>query len=276
MSNIYVTGANGQIGGEIRRLMPGAYYLSKSELDLSSENAIHDFFINKKVDLIINCAAYTLVDQAESEIGQAFQINDKAAGLLARYSKKFIHFSTDYVFDGTKGLPYTETDIPNPINIYGKSKLAGEHAVLNTNPEAVVIRTSWVYSDIGNNFVKTMLRLGSNRDEIKVVNDQLGSPTYAKDLAGLVVNCGAKNWAFQGGIYNFTNEGSISWSNFAQEIYNQKKINCKVVGIPSKEYPTKASRPVFSVLDKSKIKQELNIVIPNWKESLEQCLKLLS
>lgn len=275
-SEIYVTGASGQVGGEIQRLYPKAIYLTRNEIDLSSVKSITSFFAAKKPRLIVNCSAYTQVDMAEKEQELATKVNAIAPGILAGLTERFIHFSTDYIFNGQGFRPYLESDDTGPIGIYGKTKLAGEEAVLKANPDSVVIRTSWVYSDIGKNFVKTMLRLGAERSELKVVVDQIGTPTYAKDLAHLIVEHGIKDWNFRGGIYHYSNEGIASWFDFAYEIMKIKGLSCKVLPINSEDYLTPAPRPHFSVLDKSKIKKELGIEIPHWKESLELCLQKLS
>lgn len=273
---IFVTGVSGQVGGEIQRLFPEAIFLTRTDVDLSSEESIRTYFSGKKVDLIVNCAAYTQVDLAEKEQALAFKINSEAPAILASISKKFIHFSTDYVFNGTGTKPYLETDLTGPTGVYGQTKLEGEKAVLKANPASVIIRTSWVYSDLGKNFVKTMLRLGKEKEELRVVSDQIGSPTYARDLAQIVVDHGIKSWNFNSGIYHFSNEGVISWAGFAEEIMNQAGLHCKIMPIPTNEYPTPAKRPAYSVLDKTKIKNELNITIPHWKESLKACLQKLS
>jgi dTDP-4-dehydrorhamnose reductase len=275
-SEIYITGVTGQVGGELKRLYPEAIYLTRNDIDLSSRDSIEAFFKSKKPNVIINCSAYTQVDLAEREEGIAHAVNSVAPGFLASLCDKFIHFSTDYVFDGQGFRPYVETDSTGPSGVYGQTKLAGEKAVLAANPNAVIIRTSWVYSDLGKNFVKTMIRLGSERSELKVVADQIGSPTYAKDLANLVVENGIKNWNFKGGVYHYSNEGVASWYDFAYEIMRLKGLPCKVLPIRSEDYPTPAKRPFYSVLDKTKIKNELGITIPHWKESLELCLQKLS
>lgn len=276
MSEIYIIGQSGQLGGELYRLYPGATYLSRNEIDLSRTEDIYRYFKNKKPKIIVNCSAYTQVDLAEKEIELTNIVNGISPGILATLSEKFIHFSTDYVFNGQGFKPYIETDETGPIGIYGSSKLAGEKAVLSANPNAVIIRTSWVYSDLGKNFVKTMRKLGSERSELKVVSDQIGSPTYAKDLAALVVDYGIKDWKFKGGIYHYSNEGVASWYDFAYEIIQLSGLNCKVLPIESKDFPTPAKRPHYSVLNKTKIKNELGIEIPHWKESLKVCLQKLS
>jgi dTDP-4-dehydrorhamnose reductase len=274
-SEIYITGVTGQVGGELKRLYPEAIYLTRNDVDLSSIESMEAFFKTKKPKVIVNCSAYTQVDLAEKEQDLANKVNAIAPGILAGFCDKFIHFSTDYVFNGQGFRPYLETDTTGPTGVYGESKLAGEKAVLAANPNAVVIRTSWVYSDLGKNFVKTMLKFGAERPELKVVADQIGSPTYAKDLASLVVEHGLKNWNFKGGLYHYSNEGVASWYDFAYEIMKIKGLSCKVLPIRSEDYPTPAKRPHYSVLDKTKIKTDLGITIPHWKESLEECLRKL-
>ncbi len=273
---IYITGATGQLGGEIQRLFPEATYLTRNDIDLSNPQTITNFFQNKSPDIIINCAAYTQVDLAETNVQFAHQINAVSPGVLAQHSKKFIHISTDYVFNGEGYKPYLEGDLTSPLGQYGKSKLEGEKLVLVANPDSVILRTSWVYSDIGKNFVKTMLKLGKEKEEIKVVWDQIGCPTSAHDLAQVIVDYGIKSWGFKDNIYNFTNEGVASWYDFAKEVFEIKGIRCKVLPINSKDYPTPAKRPHYSVLDKAKIKNDLGIEIPHWKESLKKCLQKLS
>ena len=274
-SGIYITGTSGQVGGEIQRLFPHAKYLTRNEVDFSSSERVEAYFKKIKPEIIVNCSAYTLVDLAEKEQGLAHTVNAIAPEILAKLCDKFIHFSTDYVFNGQGFRPYVETDSTGPTGVYGESKLAGEKAVFLANPNAVVIRTSWVYSDLGKNFVKTMLKFGSERPELKVVADQIGSPTYAKDLANLVVEYGLKKWSFKGGLYHYSNEGVASWYDFAYEIMKLKGLPCKVLPIRTEDYPTPAKRPHYSVLDKTKIKNELGIIIPHWKESLEECLRKL-
>lgn len=275
-SEIYITGVSGQVGGEVQRLFPHAKFITRKDLDLSSRERMEFFFKKNKPEIIVNCSAYTQVDLAEKEQELAYAVNCVAPGILASLCNKFIHFSTDYVFNGQGFRPYVETDTTVPIGVYGQTKLAGEKAVLAANSNAVVIRSSWVYSDLGKNFVKTMLKLGSERTELKVVADQIGSPTYAKDLAQLIVDHGIKSWNFKGGLYHFSNEGIASWYDFAYEIMKLKGLPCKVLPIRTEDYPTPAKRPHFSVLDKTKIKNELGITIPHWKESLELCLQKLS
>lgn len=273
MNNVYVTGVSGQLGGEIKRLFDGATYPTHAELDLSSEESIRAYFKDKNPKIIVNCAAYTQVELAEKEQNLANRINAIAPGMLAGLCEKFIHFSTDYVFNGQSFRPYIETDITDPVGIYGKTKLAGERAVFLANPHAVIIRTSWVYSDLGKNFVKTMIKLGLERSQLNVVGDQIGSPTYALDLATIIVEHGLKCWNFKGGHYHYSNEGVASWYDFAHEIMKLKLLSCRVLPIRSEDYPTQVKRPHYSVMDKTKIKKELNVEIPHWRDSLKLCLQ---
>lgn len=281
IKNILVTGAGGQLGKEFG-VLAAKYpqyhfnFVTKEDLPIEDAEAVKAFFTQHHIDCCINCAAYTAVDKAEAETEKTFLINATAAGTLAaicnQYKASFIHFSTDYVFSGNGTQPYKETDSVNPVSIYGQSKLKGEELVLQNNPEAVIIRTSWVYSQFGNNFVKTMLRLMRERESISVVNDQIGCPTYAADLAAAVMQLLEKN---TGGIYHYCNEGVISWYNFAVAIKEFTSSNCVVNPIPTSQYPTPAKRPHYSVLDTTFIKKTFGITIPNWKDSLQQCLQLL-
>ena len=284
---ILVTGANGQLGSELRAIAaPYSHYefifADRAILSLSDPASINHFFAGNTIDYCINCAAYTAVDKAETEKEAAFAINGDGPGYLATACKEqgaaLIHISTDYVFDGTATTPYLETDPTCPIGAYGTSKLKGEEAVLNNNPNAIVIRTSWVYSFFGNNFVKTMLRLMKERESLNVVNDQLGSPTYAADLASAIMQI-ITQWNRQplpaNRIFNYSNSGIISWHDFARAIKEISGSKCSVHPIPGSQYPTPAKRPAYSVLDTQKIRQAFGIRIPEWKESLKTCLQLL-
>jgi dTDP-4-dehydrorhamnose reductase len=284
MQTILVTGANGQVGNEFRTLAPGypAYnflFVGKDELAIDDLDAVAAYFNVNKIDCCINCAAYTAVDKAENEKEKAFAINADAAGNLAAVCKnnnaRLIHISTDYVFDGKTDKPYIETDKVNTINVYGASKLKGEELVMQHDPSAIIIRTSWVYSSFGNNFVKTMLRLMKDRESINVVNDQQGRPTYAADLAKAILQI-IESGKTAAGIYHYSNKGVISWFQFAAAIAEITNSKCVVHPIPSSEYPTPAQRPEFSVLDTTKIEQTFAVDIPGWKDSLEKCLLLLS
>lgn len=284
MFNILVTGANGQLGSEIRALHAdypyNFFFTDKTELDITDKNAAEEFIERTGVDTIINCAAYTAVDKAETDKENTDRINHLAVKNLAEISKKrdiqLIHISTDYVFDGKNYKPYNEDDTPNPNGIYGKTKLEGEKAMMQINPkDSVIIRTSWVYSSYGTNFVKTMLRLGKEKESLGVIFDQVGTPTYARDLAKAVLEIlpNIKNEKVE--IYNYSNEGVLSWYDFAKEIMRMAKLNCKIDPIETKEYPTPAERPHYSLLNKSKIKKEFDITIPFWKDSLDECLKIM-
>ncbi len=283
---IVVTGANGQLGSEIRELsiyFPDDVFtfITRQDLDLSDASAIQVWFENKDFDVIINCAAYTAVDKAETEVDLATAINATAVKILAQIAKQkaisLLHISTDYVFAGDSCAPYRETDATNPQGVYGQSKLDGELAMLAINPDrSVIIRTSWVYSRFGNNFVKTMIRLGKERKELNVIYDQVGTPTSAKDLALvlLMIIQSPQLEAQQGTeIFHYSNEGVCSWYDFAIAIFKAAPIRCKVNPIETKDYPTPAKRPHYSLLNKAKIKNTFNLSIPYWRDSLPECLE---
>jgi len=293
---ILVTGKNGQLGRSIQNIVntdtkignnqsPNDFiFIGREDLDLSSKSSISHYFDNNKFDLIINCAAYTQVDRAEQEAELANQINHLAvkqlASIASNQQSRLIHISTDYVFDGESNKPYLETDTPNPINVYSRTKLAGEKALQTVMPmNALIIRTSWVYSEYGNNFVKTMLRLGRERDELKVVSDQMGSPTYATDLAGIILEIimhkKFRVVAQTTQIYHYSGEGEITWHEFAKEIFKLAEIDCKVSPISTQQYPTPAKRPRNTLMKKDKIVKVFNIKISNWKSSLITCMTLL-
>lgn len=287
MAIILVTGSNGQLGNEFRELALQSthsfIFTDVAELDISDLLAISNFIKENPVHYIINCAAYTAVDKAESEIETAKLINATAPENLAAICKsnsiKFIHISTDYVFDGKNYKPYVETDIVNPQSVYGSTKLLGENLALQANNKTMIIRTSWLYSSFGNNFVKTMIRLGKEKESLGVIFDQIGTPTYAGDLAKTIISIvdsiEFSNTEFIPGIYHYSNEGACSWYDFAKEIHELTKVNCNVIPIETKDYPTPACRPHYSVLNKSKIKSTYNITIPHWKESLITCINKL-
>jgi dTDP-4-dehydrorhamnose reductase len=282
--HIIVTGANGQVGKELRDLACNTpdtdfTFLSKEDLPIENFELVRTFFSIRKPDVVINCAAYTAVDAAEQAKDLAYLINGEAVGILAavchELNARFIHISTDYVFDGTATTPYRETDFTSPVNTYGASKLDGEEQAFRVNPDAIVVRTSWVYSSYGKNFVKTMIRLMNERQEISVVDDQVGSPTYAADLAVALYTIAISANA-PGGIYHYTNTGVISWYQFAVAIASLIETNCIVHPIPSSAYPTPAKRPAYSVLDTDRISQTFGIQTQPWQKSLEDCLKKIS
>ena len=280
---ILVTGSKGQLGSELVVLSKKYtqfewVFTDREELDLCNLVVLETKLATISPRFIINCAAHTAVDRAESELELSDVLNHQAVAMFAKWSQindcKLIHVSTDYVFDGTAATALTETAPTNPINVYGTTKLAGEKACLKENPNSIIIRTSWVYSSFGNNFVKTMSRLMQERDSLNVVNDQIGSPTYAADLAQAIMTI-LVNADWQAGIYNFSNEGEISWYEFALAIKELGNFDCEVSGIPSSNYPTPAKRPQYSLLDKTKIKDTFGVVVPNYKDSLRKCLKII-
>jgi dTDP-4-dehydrorhamnose reductase len=285
---ILVTGANGQLGNEFRQLasaFPQFEFIfgSKETLPVHDEDAIRKFFKANTIHFCVNCAAYTAVDKAEMERDMAFRVNAEAPGILAGICREsncsFIHISTDYVFDGTASTPYNELAATNPQGVYGVAKLQGEKQVLKADPDAIIIRTSWVYSEFGKNFLKTMLRLMKEKNEIGVVNDQVGSPTYAADLAQAIMQIIRKGpWTRQNdltGVYHYSNEGSISWYEFAIAIKELSHSECTVKPITTAQYPTPAKRPAYSVLDTTKIRQRFGIIPPPWKNSLQKCMDKL-
>ena len=287
MKTILVTGANGQLGNSIRRLAAGYpqyafVFTDVDTLDICDAQAVNAFVKEKQVDYIINCAAYTAVDKAEDDEALCLRINRDAVRNLGEAARmagaRVIHVSTDYVFDGTNHLPYVETDNTCPASVYGRTKLAGEQALQEVCPDAVIIRTAWLYSEFGNNFVKTMLRLGNEREQLSVVFDQIGSPTYAGDLAAAIfaVLVQAEADAFVPGIYHYSNEGVCSWYDFAVKIMELGNAPCRVLPIESKDYPAKAARPHFSVLNKAKIKTIYKISISHWEASLRECMKRIT
>jgi dTDP-4-dehydrorhamnose reductase len=284
LQRILVTGSNGQLGNELKELAPlySGYefvFLTRQELHLNDNKSLKDVVTNFRPDYLINCAAYTAVDKAESEREEAFQVNARAVGILAQtcyeIGAKFIHISTDYVFDGTSQSPLNEESVVHPINVYGESKLAGEKEAVDNNPGSVIIRTSWVYSFYGKNFVKTMIRLMNEKEGISVVNDQWGSPTYAADLARAIMQIiASSHW--QPGIYHYSNEGVITWFEFAKEIGALLHTNCHIQPTTTANFPTPAKRPLYSVMEKSKIQRTYGIKIRAWKESLQECMQKLN
>jgi len=282
---ILVTGADGQVGNEIRQLSAKHsqfhfLFTDYPQLDITDRSKIEEYFNKNKIDVVINCAAYTAVDKAETEIEKARSINTTAVQYLAETCNShhipFIHISTDFVFDGKKKTSYTEEDIPNPLSVYAATKLEGDRQAIRINPKTVVVRTSWVYSPFGNNFVKTMLRLSETKPELRVVSDQTGSPTYARDLAEALLTIAVKaEDVKQYGIFNYSNEGNITWYDFAKVILEIKGIQTPVIPITSAEYPTPAKRPFYSTLDLTKIQRVYGVTIKNWKSSLSDCLEKL-
>ena len=278
--NILITGCNGQLGNEMRLLSKdngqhSYFFTDIEELDITDYDAIINFVQTNKIDCIVNCAAYTAVDKAEENEDLCSLLNATApsylAAAIAQRDGTMIHISTDYVFDGGSNVPYTEDMQVCPNSVYGKTKLAGEEAVLRACPKSMIIRTAWLYSEFGNNFVKTMVRLGRERDSLGVVFDQIGTPTYALDLARVIFI--AINQGVVPGVYHFSDEGVTSWYDFTKLIHEIAKIDsCKVLPLHTDEYPAKAPRPSYSVLDKSKVKKIYNIEIPYWVDSLKECL----
>jgi dTDP-4-dehydrorhamnose reductase len=282
---ILVTGANGQLGNELKVIAPEYknyqfLFVAKEDLSIDNFAAVSKYFAEHPIDFCINAAAYTAVDKAESEPEKAFLINADATGNLAKVCKQhhaqLIHISTDYVFDGTAKSPYKETDTTNPMSVYGASKLKGEELALQNDTSSIIIRTSWLYSSFGSNFVKTMLWLMKEKDSINVVNDQFGCPTYAADLAGAIIQMISTGKAKEmQGIYHYANSGITNWYEFTLTIKNLSGSSCIVNPITTAQYPTAAKRPQYSVLDTNKIQKEFDIVIPGWKDSLQKCLALL-
>ncbi len=288
--HILITGANGQLGSELYALTEQNsydelyfYFTDKENLDITNKSKIEDFCKKNNIKVIVNCAAYTAVDKAEEDIENADAINHLAVKSMAEIAKfqgiQLIHISTDYVFDGSNSMPYIEEDSVNPQGIYGKTKLDGENAMIEVCPEkSMIIRTSWVYSSFGNNFVKTMLRLGKERDELGVIFDQVGTPTYARNLAESILDIIQSQREYKSHsveIYHYSNEGVCSWYDFAKIIFELSNIRCNVNPITSEQYPTPAKRPHYSILNKSKIKRDFELDIPYWKDALKVCLSKL-
>ena len=280
MKNVLITGANGQLGNEMRVLSEGHpeyiyFFTDVAELDICNEQAVLDFVRENGIQVIVNCAAYTAVDKAEEDVERCTRLNADAVGYLAKAAEanqaEFIQVSTDYVFDGTAHVPYKETDPTCPNSVYGSTKLAGEQNALTLCTRSMVIRTAWLYSTFGNNFVKTMIRLGKEREALGVIFDQVGTPTYARDLARAIY--AAIRQGVVPGVYHFSNEGVCSWYDFTKTIHRLAGITtCKVNPLHTEEYPTPAKRPHYSVLDKTKIKNTYHIEIPYWMDSLQSCI----
>lgn len=286
MAHILITGANGQLGSEINALSSlypdfDLFFADRAQLDITDKAAVNRFLDQHPYQYLINGAAYTAVDRAETEPNLARKVNIHGPAILAKACKEraiaMLHFSSDYVYHTEHNRPYKEDDFTAPKGVYAQSKLEGDHAVLESTNNGMIIRTSWVYSSFGHNFVKTMLRLGRERDQLNIVFDQIGSPTYARDLAKASLDIIQKAKKEEiAGIYHYSNEGVCSWYDFAIAIFEIAGIECTVRPIESKDYPTPAERPPFSVLNKGKIKEDFGLVIPHWKESLRECLSLIN
>jgi dTDP-4-dehydrorhamnose reductase len=287
MAIILVTGANGQLGNELRKASKNYYgydfiFTDIDTVDITSADKIAAYIKKSEPDWLINCAAYNFVDKAESEPEKALMINSTAVKNIAEAIKRsecrFIHVSSDYIFDGGSNMPYNESSAANPLSAYGRSKLEGEKNALQYN-RSMIIRTAWLYSSFGSNFVKTILCKAREKDSLKVIFDQTGTPTYAADLAESIMNIISgviKNRvAFNAGIYHYSNEGVCSWYDLAEEIVKEAGLQCKIIPILTKDYPAAARRPFYSVLDKTRIKETYNIEIPHWRSSLKKCIKLL-
>lgn len=281
MRSVIVFGGNSQLAQCIKRLEAKfpqftIVFLSSSEVDISKSQLIDSAFQSHRPDVVINCAAYTSVDQAEDEEGKAKLINSQSPGFIAEACKKYnsllIHISTDFVFEGNKALPLKETDATNPLSVYGRTKLEGEKEISRKMERYIILRTSWLYSSYGHNFVKTMLRLGKERESLGVVADQIGTPTYAMDLAEAILNIADLDTPDYG-IYHYSNEGVASWYDFAHVIFRFSNLKVKLSPLSTAQFPTKAVRPAFSVMDKIKIKTAYHLEIPHWQDSLENCLK---
>lgn len=284
MINILITGSKGQLGSEFQALSSeydyNFFFTDKTSLDITDTGAVQTFINTNNINIVINTAAYTAVDKAQTDEKNADKINHLAVKNLATIAKKksikFVHISTDYVFDGENYKPYTEDDTTNPKSIYGRTKLNGEKAMQSINPQnSIIIRTAWVYSSFGSNFVKTMLRLGKEKEQLGVIYDQVGTPTYARDLAKIILDILPKIKNEKVEIYNYSNEGVLSWYDFSKEIMRMAKLNCKINPIENHEYPLPAKRPFYSILNKAKIKKEFGIIIPYYKDSLDECLKIM-
>lgn len=281
--NILITGANGQLGMSIQKHAPSHpehtfTYTDYKELDITDFKKVKKYLRTRQFDILINCAAYTAVDKAEEEKEKAELLNVTATEHLAKLTKEFnifmIHISTDFIFDGRKKSPYTENDEPKPLCVYAKTKADGEIKLIENAGNAAIIRTSWLYSEFGSNFMKTIVRLATERDSLNIVNDQIGTPTYAGDLAECILNLMPQIINLKGvGIFHYSNEGETSWYGFAKAIVEIKKISCDIKPIPTKDYPLPATRPAYSVLSKEKIKSGFGIRIPKWEDSLQKCLK---
>ena len=283
MTTILITGSHGQLGNEMQQAaarFPAFrfIYTDVEDLDICDKAALDAFVKANAVNVIVNCAAYTAVDKAEDDVELCYKINAEAVRNIGEVAHqnglKVVHVSTDYVFDGTNYLPYSEDQAVSPNTVYGKSKLAGEQALMETCEQTVILRTAWLYSSFGNNFVKTMIKLGTERDSLNVIFDQIGTPTYAADLADTILKI-LSHETFTPGMYHFSDEGVCSWYDFTKTIHRIAGITCDVRPIETKDYPARTPRPHYSVLNKAKIKATYGITIPHWEESLERCMKIL-
>lgn len=285
-ANVYVTGSSGQLGQSIQALADDYpqfkfHFITREELDFSDLRLIEAYFSNKSVDIIVNCAAYTAVDQAESEPELAHLINHLAVRQLAQIAKDknaaLVHISSDYVFSGHNYRPYQETDAVSPQSVYGRTKWQGEQAIQKINPKGCIIRTSWLYSEFGSNFVKTMLKLGKERSQLGIIFDQVGTPTYAGDLAKAIIEIMKTRFLFENinQIFHFSSEGVCSWYDLAKKVFEICQIKCEVTPIETKDYATPAKRPYYSLMNKAKIKDQFGLQIPHWCESLKTCIQML-
>ena len=283
---VLITGSNGQLGSEILQLVDKYdhfefIFKDLPDLDISNEASVNNFILENNINTVVNCAAYTAVDSAENNIEIANRVNTigvyNLVNALEKVNGKLIHISTDYVFDGNQSFPYKESDSVSPIGVYGKTKRDGELFVINSSIDSILIRTSWLYSSYGNNFVKTMLRLGNEKDSLNVISDQIGSPTYARDLAKTCFEILSSTGRIdeKGKVYHYSNEGVASWYDFAISIMELAGSNCEIKAIQTKDYPTRAKRPNYSVLNKTKIKKDFKIKIPHWRMSLRDCISKL-
>ena len=286
--NILVTGSNGQLGSEIKEIAVDYNdfkFLFKDlpELNICKKDELNTFILNQNIDVVINCAAYTVVDKAEENVEIAEQVNSlgvqNLVNALEKVNGKLVHISTDYVFDGSNSKPYKESDHVNPLGVYGRTKRDGELFVINSTIDSIVIRTSWLYSSFGNNFVKTMYKLGSEKNSLNVISDQIGTPTYARDLAkvcmDIISTLDSEKISNKGKVYHYSNEGVASWYDFACSVIELSESKCKVKAIQTTDYLTTAKRPHYSVLNKTKIKNDFKVDIPYWKESLKECINKL-
>jgi len=286
--NILVTGSNGQLGSEIKEIAVDYNdfkFLFKDlpELNICKKDELNTFILNQNIDVVINCAAYTVVDKAEENVEIAEQVNSlgvqNLVNALEKVNGKLVHISTDYVFDGSNSKPYKESDHVNPLGVYGKTKRDGELFVINSTIDSIVIRTSWLYSSFGNNFVKTMYKLGNEKNSLNVISDQIGTPTYARDLAkvclDIISTVDSEKISKKGKVYHYSNEGAASWYDFACSVMELSGSKCKVKAIQTIDYSTTAKRPHYSVLNKTKIKDHFKVDIPYWQESLKDCINKL-